>query len=118
MGGHEGSNAFYNRLNSRLSTTLDETERKTSEAAVDNKESTLGDYLTHWSAYVDAEMAMLHRRTTLVIEVDSATKALSKAKPAKAHALRKVMEDKEKALEQVSKTAELETRRFHHQKAG
>lgn len=116
MGGHEGSNAFYNRLNSRLSTTLDETERKTSEAAVDNKESTLGDYLTHWSAYVDAEMAMLHRRTTLVIEVDSATKALSKAKPAKAHALRKVMEDKEKALEQVSKTAELETRRFHHQR--
>ena len=72
--------------------------------------------MAQWSAYVDEETAMLHRRTALFVELENATKALSKSKPAKAHALRKVKEDKETLLEQVSRTAELETRRFHHQR--
>jgi len=116
VGGHDGSNAFYNRINSRFSTCLEATERKSIEAKVESEASSIGDYMTQWSAFVDAETAMLHRRTGLFVEVENATKALSKAKPAKAHALRKVKEDKEILLEQVSRTAELETRRFHHQR--
>ena len=50
--------------------------------------------MTQWLAFVDAKSAMLHRRTGLLVEVENATKALAKAKPAKAHALRKVKEDK------------------------
>ena len=65
---------------------------------------------------IAAENAMLHRRTTLVIDTDSATKALIKAKPAKAHEARRVKDEKDKQLEQVSKKAELEVRRFHHQR--
>ena len=116
VGGHEGSYAFYNRLNSRFSSCLEEAEKKSSQAYVDNEDLTMGDYLSHWSAYVEAENAMLHRRTTLVMEVDNATKALVKAKPAKAHHFRKLKEEKEQMLEQVSKTAEMESRRFHHQR--
>ena len=116
VGGHDGSNAFYNRINARFSTYLEEAEKKSTQAFVDNEDLTMGDYLSHWTAYVEAENAMLHRRTTLVMEVDSATKALVKAKPAKAHAVRKLKEDKEKMLEQGSKTAEMESRRFHHQR--
>lgn len=116
VGGHDGSNAFYNRLNSRFSACLEDTERRNVDTSVESKETTMGEYMAQWLSYVEAEAAMLHRRTTLVLEVDTATKAFVKAKPAKAHTLRKVKEDKEKMLEQVSKTAELETRRFHHQR--
>merc|ERR1712223_1180260 len=116
VGGHDGSNAFYNRINSRFSGCLEATERKSIEAKVESEASSIGDYMTQWSAFVDSETAMLHRRTALFVEVETATKALLKAKPTKAHALRKVKEDKETLLEQVSRTAELETRRFHHQR--
>jgi hypothetical protein len=116
VGGLDGSNAFYNRLNSRFSKCLEDSQRKCIDASADNARSTLADYLASWTSHLDSEMAMLHRRTNLVIEVDNARKGLAKAKPAKAHALRKVKEDKDKELESVSKTAELETRRFHHQR--
>ena len=55
---------------------------------------------------------MLHRRTTLVIDTENATKTLIKAKPAKAHEARRIKDEKDKQLEQVSKKAELEVRRF------
>ena len=90
VGGHEGSNAFYNRLNSRFSTCLQESERASIENGLVNEESTLGEYLTQWTSYLEAENAMLHRRTGLFLEVEAATKALSKAKASKAHAARKL----------------------------
>ena len=90
VGGHEGSNAFYNRLNSRFSTCLEESERASVETCLATEENTLGDYLTQWTSYLEAENAMLHRRTGLFLEVESATKALTKAKAAKAHAARKL----------------------------
>ena len=90
VGGHEGANAFYNRLNSRFSTCLEESERASVENSLATEENTLGDYLTQWTSYLEAENAMLHRRTGLFLEVESATKALSKAKASKAHAARKL----------------------------
>ena len=90
VGGHEGSNAFYNRLNSRFSTCLEESERAGIENAIGNQENTLGDYLAQWTSYLEAENSMLHRRTGLFLEVEAATKALSKAKASKAHAARKL----------------------------
>jgi len=116
VGGQENPNNFYNRLNSRFSSCLQDCEVKSIEASVDVDDITLGSYLSQWSDYVEAENAMLHRRTTLVIDTDSATKALIKAKPAKAHEARRVKDEKDKQLEQVSKKAELEVRRFHHQR--
>ena len=74
--------------------------------------STIGSYLYQWSAYLEAENSMLHRRTTLVIDTENATKTLIKAKPAKAHEARRIKDEKDKQLEQVSKKAELEVRRF------
>ena len=76
VGGHEGSNAFYNRLNSRFSACLQESERASIENGLVNEESTLGEYLTQWTSYLEAENAMLHRRTGLFLEVEAATKAL------------------------------------------
>jgi hypothetical protein len=116
VGGHEGTNAFYNRLNSRFSTCLEDCEKKGLEAVVSNEEATWATYLRQWNAYLEAENAMLHRRTALVIETEGVTKAMLKAKPAKVQAARRLKEDKDKELEQVSKAAEMETRRFHHQR--
>ena len=50
------------------------------------------------------------------METEAATKALTKAKPAKAHEARRIKDEKDKQLEQVSKKAELEVRRFHSQR--
>ena len=63
VGGHEGANAFYNRLNSRFSTCLEKSERCGIENAIVQQENTLGDYLAHWTSYLEAENSMLHRRT-------------------------------------------------------
>ena len=63
VGGHEGANAFYNRLNSRFSTCLEKSERSGMENAIVQQENTLGDYLAHWTSYLEAENSMLHRRT-------------------------------------------------------
>lgn len=116
VGGHEGTNAFYNRLNSRFSTCLEDGERAGIEACVSNEEVTFANYLRLWTAYLESENSMLHRRTCLVIDADNASKALVKAKPAKAQAARRLKEEKEHELEQVSRTAEMETRRFHQQR--
>ena len=116
VGGQDGANNFYNRLNSRFSNCLQDCEVKSLENSADIDDDTLGSYLSHWTAYLEAENAMLHRRTTLVMETEAATKALTKAKPAKAHEARRIKDEKDKQLEEVSKKAELEVRRFHSQR--
>ena len=65
VGGHDGTNAFYNRLNSRFSGCLEDTERVSIDAVLTTEEATIGSYLKLWSAYLESENAMLHRYTRL-----------------------------------------------------
>ncbi len=70
----------------------------------------MGSYLGVWSGYLDAENAMLLRRTCLMVEKEAAVKAMVKAKPAKMEAAKLIKEAREKDFEAVSKTATGEIR--------
>lgn len=115
VGGNEGANAFYNRLNSRFSTCLEQ-ERRGVEATVANEDRTMGAYLGFWNSYLEAENAMLLRRTCLMVERESAARAFARAKPAKLDQLRLAKEEREDEFERCSKTASSEMRRFHQRR--
>lgn len=83
-------------------------------------EETLGSYLTLWNDYVMEENAMLHRRSSLVGEVETATRNLAKAtvsgKAAKTAVALQVKEQKDSELKNATAMGEAEIRRFHQQR--
>ena len=78
VGGNQGTNGYYNRLCIQFGWCLEE-ERKGIDDYVVNEETSLANYLSLWSSYMDEENAMLGRRTALVVETEAASKALTKA---------------------------------------
>ena len=121
VGGNQGINRYYNRLNSQFGTCLDK-EKSGLDGYIANEEASLANYLTLWTSYMNEENAMLERRNDLVIEADAAAKALTKAtlagKAAKTAAALNLKEDKERDLKASTKMAEVEIRRFHQQRLG
>jgi len=121
VGGNQGINKYYNKLNSQFGTCLDK-EKSGLDGYVANEEASLGNYLTLWTSYMNEENAMLERRNDLVIETEAAAKALTKAtlagKAAKTAAALNLKEDKERDLKASTKMAEVEIRRFHQQRLG
>ena len=121
VGGNQGVNRLYNKLNSQFGLCL-EKEKSGLDLYIANEEASLANYLTLWSSYMDEENAMLERRTDLVVETEAAAKALTKAtlagKAPKTAAALNVKEDKERDLKSATKMAEVEVRRFHQQRLG
>ncbi len=116
VGGREGSNGFYNRLNAGVASCLAQ-ERRGVDAAVASADSALGSYLTFWSSYLEEENAMLSRRANLVNQRDAAAKACSKAKFGEAsESSQKQMKEKEDEVAQCARTAKAEMRRFHQRR--
>ena len=121
VGGNQGINRYYNKLNSQFGSCLDK-EKSGLDGYIANEEASLGNYLTLWTSYMNEENAMLERRNDLVIETEAAAKALTKAtlagKAAKTAAALNLKEDKERDLKASTKMAEVEIRRFHQQRLG
>jgi len=115
VGGGEGSNGVYNKLNKKFSGCLEE-ERRSAERAVISQDKTMGGYLGLWSGYLEAENAMLVRRQCLIVERVNAISAFNKAKPAKREAAQLIMEARERDLTAVTKSANGEIRRFHQRR--
>ncbi|XP_078454803.1 sorting nexin-5-like isoform X1 [Lampetra planeri] len=81
---------------------------------------TLGLHLEHYVHHQEAEKEMLFRRTCRLIDVENASRALDKAKPAKKPPAEEVKKEAEKALEEITATArsEIDAYRSHRGAAG
>jgi hypothetical protein len=73
------SSALSSTAGDHVLAALMEAIRSPLEAAAAGTDRSLGTYLRLWTAYVDAENAMLAKRAALLVEAEAADKALGKA---------------------------------------
>ncbi|UYV79582.1 CERK [Cordylochernes scorpioides] len=81
-----------------------------------NDESTLGDYCNLYARYLEMEKEMLLQRTCLLVDYETANKALDRAKPNKLEAAQQAKLAAEKAFEDCSDVARQEIKRFHRRR--
>merc|ERR1712080_497772 len=79
-------------------------------------EGSLGGYLELYSRCLEAENAMLLRRTCLMVEWENASKAADKARPNREEAARVVRDDAEKEFIECSEVAKEEVKLFHQRR--
>lgn len=115
VAGNEGANGMYNKLNSGFSSSL-ESIKCGMETEVGNEETSLGNCLELYTRCINAENAMLMRRTSMIVDADAALKAVEKAKPNREQEARDASDECEDALEKCSSVAKQEIKRFHQQR--
>jgi len=115
VAGNEGANGVYNKLTSGFSGCI-ETAKAGLEAEGQAAEGTLGGYLDLYSRCLEAENAMLLRRTCLMVEWENAAKALDKARPNREDAAKTVLEEAEKEFQECSEVAKGEIKQFHQRR--
>jgi len=115
VAGNEGANGVYNRLTSGFSGCVD-TIKGGVEAEEQAAEDTLGSYLELYTRCLDAENAMLLRRTCLMVEWEAAGKAVEKARPNREEAARQAADAAEQEFQGCSQVAKLEVKAFHQRR--
>jgi len=115
VAGNEGANGVYNRLTSGFSGCVD-TIKGGVEAEDQAAEDTLGGYLELYTRCLDAENAMLLRRTCLMVEWEAAGKAVEKARPNREEAARQAADAAEQEFQGCSQVARLEVKAFHQRR--
>jgi len=115
VAGNEGANGMYNKLNSGFSGCV-ETMKTGLEHEMESEESSLGSYLDLYSRCMEAENSMLLRRTNLMLEAESAAKAVDKAKPNREAAAKLVRDEAEREFIDCSELARTEIKNFHQKR--
>ncbi|XP_006813466.1 sorting nexin-6-like [Saccoglossus kowalevskii] len=108
----EGNNATANNMLVTFSHALDDYKHGV-EVFATNDESTLGFVLELYSRYQESEKEMLFRRTCKMIDLETATKNLEKAKPQKRDAADDAKKDAEVVFERISEVAKKEIVHYH-----
>ncbi|XP_023345391.1 sorting nexin-5 [Eurytemora carolleeae] len=112
VAGNEGANGLYNKLNSGFSGCV-ETMKTGLENEVAAEEVSLGSYLEQYSRCVEAENSMLLRRTSLMVEAESAARGVEKAKPNREEAAKLIRDEAEREFVECSELAKSEITAFH-----
>jgi len=115
VAGNSGANGAYNKLNSAFGTCIDASKTGI-EAEAHAAESTLGSYLELWNRAVEAENAMLLRRTGLMVEHENACKAVEKARPNREESAKAIRDDAEKEYLECTEVARTEIKSFHQKR--
>jgi len=115
VAGNEGSNGVYNKLTSGFSGCID-TIKTGVEGEVQAAEGTLGGYLELYSRCLEAENAMLLRRTCLMVDWENASKAVEKARPNREEAAKAACEAAEAEFQACSQVAKGEVKLFHQRR--
>lgn len=100
------------RFIGQYSDTLDEAMTSTQKATY-IFEDTIGFCLELYTRYLQAAQEMLFRRTCKLVELDSATKALAKAKPKNKDQLQTTKDEAEKAVEEITQRMKTEFEKFN-----
>lgn len=115
VAGNEGANGVYNKLTTGFSGCI-ESVKVGVESEGQAGESSLGSYLELYTRCLEAENAMLLRRTCLMVESDSADRAVEKARPNREEAAREVQKEAELAFQECSQVARGEVKQFHQRR--
>jgi sorting nexin-5/6/32 len=130
VAGNDGANGVYNRLTTGFAGCI-ETVKTGLESEVQAAEGSLGGYLELYTRGLEAENAMLLRRTGLMVDWEHAGKAVEKARPNReeaaklvrrvfislcVHVTPQVRDDAEKELAACSEVARGEVKLFHHRR--
>lgn len=115
VAGNEGANGAYNKLTSGFSTCVD-TAKAGLEAETQAAEGSLGGYLELYSRMLEAENAMLLRRTCLMVDWEAASKAVEKARPNREEAAKAVRDEAEKEFNDCTTVAKGEVKLFHQRR--
>ncbi|CAB4067825.1 SNX5_6_32 [Lepeophtheirus salmonis] len=110
-----GINGDINRLTSKFSVCLID-DSTVIESLIASEDITLGVYLDLYSNYTDSVNDMMMKRTTLMIEYDNASKALTKAKLSKIGAAKVAKDTLENRYSDCSHLAKTELKRFHQRR--
>merc|ERR1712013_553822 len=115
VAGNEGANGVYNKLNTGFSGCI-ETIKTGVEGEVQATEGTLGGYLELYSRCLEAENAMLLRRTCLMVDWENAAKAVEKARPNREEAAKAACEVAEAEFQACGQVAKGEVKFFHQRR--
>jgi len=100
------------RFIGQFADTLEDT-MKHGQSSTFISEDTLGTAIELYTRYMQACQTMLFRRTTKMVELDSAKKALAKAKPKNQEQLQQAKDDAEKAFEEITEVMRKEYEDFN-----
>ncbi|XP_070559662.1 sorting nexin-6-like [Ptychodera flava] len=111
----EGPSASANNMLVKFSHALDDYKHGITVFSA-NDENTLGFTLDLYARYQESEKEMLYRRTCKMIDLETATKNLEKAKPQKRDAAEDVKKDAEAAFDKISDVAKKEIVKYHRER--